>query len=462
MKIKYWKNFSKRRNSTKQPTSGTEIDVDLLEPCSTETPRFILSIIDPTINYIEAFNHFYYVNDRVILDDERMLITCSMDELATAKSDILDGYAFIERSTVINSKMIVDPLVSTDGVTICDVIAAQEGTPYGATNEGYYILGVICNENHVSPGMCHYYLVEGNGLKSLRQFFTSPPATIESWMITTFGNTFAAIVSCKYIPLKASTLTFGGTVLTPTTITLGNHNTGIDAQNISGDDVVLAENTILVPEAYRKDFRKLEPYSSFKLFIPNYGMVNIPGSCISDTIKIKYSFDILTGETYVRVCTVNDADNIIASIQYNMGIDIPIAQLRTMTSNAINGIVSGATAIAGAATGNPLLIGGAVASGTMGIISGVADQAISVKGGMGGRSMVDYNAPLLYVNKVSTTDEETTALETYYGKPYMEVNKISMASGGYVKTRNASIPTHLTPDETMRINAALDSGIYIE
>ena len=45
MTITYWTNFSKRINSTKQPTGGTNITtVALKTPCSVETPVFILMV----------------------------------------------------------------------------------------------------------------------------------------------------------------------------------------------------------------------------------------------------------------------------------------------------------------------------------------------------------------------------------------------------------------------------------
>lgn len=457
MQIKYWKNFSKRTNSTKQPTGGTTIDVVLHEPCSVEAPSFILSIVDTSINYVQAFGDYYFVTDKTILDSNRMRIDCAMDELATAKSDILSGSAFIERSTALYNDLIIDPLVSTDGVTSCTILTASETSPFADQSAGYYVLGTINDENSNSPGMCMYYVLTASDLTALRLYLTGNVSNIQNWAEKMFGHVFECIVSCKFIPLKV------GMTTTNAEIKLGTVATGVNVARFSGDTVVGASSTFTIPDANISTFRKLDPYTSFKLFIPNYGVINLPGSCISSTVTVEYSFDVVTGEVYAQVFTMNDSiANMVASIQYNIGIDVPIAQLRTMTPNALNGIISGSTALTGAMTGNPLLVGASIASGTMGIISGIADQAISVKGGMGGRSMTGDSEPLLYINTLGTTDTETTLLKTYYGKPYMEVNTLSQASGGYVKTRNASISTHLTPTETAHINSMLDSGVYLE
>ena len=50
MNIKVWSNFSKRKNSTKQPTGGSTITVTLKDQCSILSPVFILSTLDFTIS----------------------------------------------------------------------------------------------------------------------------------------------------------------------------------------------------------------------------------------------------------------------------------------------------------------------------------------------------------------------------------------------------------------------------
>ena len=57
-------NFSKRSNSTKQPTNGTIKHVALKSECSIYNPIFTFSTNDIDFNYIKAFsNKFYYVTD---------------------------------------------------------------------------------------------------------------------------------------------------------------------------------------------------------------------------------------------------------------------------------------------------------------------------------------------------------------------------------------------------------------
>ena len=57
MNINVWTNFSKRVNSTLQPTGGTQISVVLKENCSLENPVFIVSTPITDYTYVEAFGH---------------------------------------------------------------------------------------------------------------------------------------------------------------------------------------------------------------------------------------------------------------------------------------------------------------------------------------------------------------------------------------------------------------------
>ena len=67
MKIKYYSAFSKKRNSTKIPTGGTEVDVYLKESTSILNPVFITKTIPDTANYIYCgdFGRYYFVTDIV-------------------------------------------------------------------------------------------------------------------------------------------------------------------------------------------------------------------------------------------------------------------------------------------------------------------------------------------------------------------------------------------------------------
>ena len=100
MTITYWTDFTKRKNSTKQPTGGTQATVILKEPCGIYTPTFICSGIPESVKYVKAWNRYYFVTD-VTHDGPELIVSCASDPLATFKSEIGSTYADVEYTSFI-------------------------------------------------------------------------------------------------------------------------------------------------------------------------------------------------------------------------------------------------------------------------------------------------------------------------------------------------------------------------
>ena len=91
MQLLLFKNFSKRRNSTKQVDDSTGIvtDVVLKQGTSIESPVFLIQGVDLEVNYVKFNNHYFYVDDIVVGNNNIYELHCSQDLLATYKSQIL-------------------------------------------------------------------------------------------------------------------------------------------------------------------------------------------------------------------------------------------------------------------------------------------------------------------------------------------------------------------------------------
>ena len=116
MNITYWTNFSKRTNSTKQPTGGTQTTVRLKEPCGISSPTFICSGVPDNVKYVQAFGRYYFVSE-VTHNGGLIEISCTSDPLATYKSAIGALYADVEYTSASNNVLIRDPRnVPTDQI----------------------------------------------------------------------------------------------------------------------------------------------------------------------------------------------------------------------------------------------------------------------------------------------------------------------------------------------------------
>lgn len=101
-------NFTKRVNSTKQPVNetGTDYSVALKDRTSYENPAFLLSLDTlPMFNYVKWGTWYYFVDDIEIERDGLYTIKCSLDVLATYKTQIGATTAFVKYDTTANTEI---------------------------------------------------------------------------------------------------------------------------------------------------------------------------------------------------------------------------------------------------------------------------------------------------------------------------------------------------------------------
>lgn len=139
MKITVYDSFSKRKNSTLQPTGGTEIDVVLKAPTSIENPVFLLSGNNFNISYVKAFDHYYFVNDLKSVQNGMIELDCTEDVLASYKNDIASLNAYVAYDTTSNTE-VPDQRLSTKSTATY----AVHGAPLRSdiTDAGSYIITI--------------------------------------------------------------------------------------------------------------------------------------------------------------------------------------------------------------------------------------------------------------------------------------------------------------------------------
>ena len=98
MTAKFW-TFSKIQNSTAQPSgAGTQHTVYLKGPCSVMAPVFLIEGIDTSLNYCEWNGRYYFVTDMILSNNSIYEVRCSVDALATWKTEIGTSSQYILRS----------------------------------------------------------------------------------------------------------------------------------------------------------------------------------------------------------------------------------------------------------------------------------------------------------------------------------------------------------------------------
>ena len=462
MTIKTWAGFTKRKNSTARPSVGyVSRTVTLKEGTSIENPTFLLTGALFSIDYVEAFNNYYFVTDIVSVRNNLTEIHCTMDVLATHKSVIGSYTAFIERCDNYRNPMIPDPLVAmTNGENVYHQ-AVSVGNIFSDT--GVFCLGCI-SEKGSSAGFCSYYLMNASTLESVAQYVCNSwpqGSDFFNWLQTTFLKTFESIISCIWLPCSAA-LTPGGT---SEEIVIGIDGINVSAYRITGNPVGSDTATLTIPGTYT-DFRRGAPYTTGKLLLPCYGMVEFnPLDFSNNTMNIAVYVDFATGDAVYHL--KDSGGKFISTVTTNIGVNCPIGKVQQNSGSIVSGVASliGAAATGVSAAGasglaKASMITGASAQAINGIASALSPTP-SLIGGTGGRANAKSNTDIVctIIERVTQDPDE---LRTTHGWPWMKPGTISSTGGGYVQCSNASVPIAGMEEERDAVNEYLNNGFYYE
>ena len=99
MNITCYSGFSKKPNSTKQPSGGTSKSVVLKQPTSVLNPVFLIEDYNLSWNYIKWGVRYYYVDDIVIVHNNIAEYHCSTDAMATFKRSMSPSSIATQKTT---------------------------------------------------------------------------------------------------------------------------------------------------------------------------------------------------------------------------------------------------------------------------------------------------------------------------------------------------------------------------
>ena len=462
MTIKTWSNFSKRRNSTKQPTGGNSVTCTLKETTSIEKPTFVLASNDFSINYVQAFGEYYFVDDVKSVRNGIIEISCSIDVGATYKSEIGSYTAFIERAATYHNDSLPDPYVAmmNDETVLSNVVSGLSIFNSG----GFFVISVL-NDLGSGNGFTTYYITDAANLEDLAQYVNSnwgsAATDILNWLQATFLKTADSIIDCIWVPIALSALPSGS-------ISYETFKIGVDVvpaasgYRLTSRCIVSESKQITIPHMY-SDFRKGAPYTTGKLFIPGYGMVdfNPLDFDADDTIYLTFDIDVTTGDT---VCYLKDvSSNVVAAYTYNVGVSCPVGKVGANVTQTLAGFSQTVGAIAGAlTTGGAVSVASGVAAASLGIntLATAAAPTASVHGGKGGRAIAENGLDIgvTLVCKLTTDPDDLLAT---HGRPFMADAQISSFSG-YVKCSGAEVEIGGRESDKAAVNDMLNGGFYYE
>lgn len=491
--------FTKRENSTKQPTASqlsgaASFSCVLLENTSLMTPTFKLSSATNPISYNYAYvadfgGRYYFITD-ITSDNNFWYVSCKCDTLASFKSEITAGSHYVLRSASSYDEYIVDNVYPTkveetgefatgyvDGTSATDPFSYSNGHSYVWCITGDVINGTIANTQigsnvyyWMNDSECYTFI---NYLLDVQQYSGIDPSTeYSAAMQKCLMNPLQYVNSVILLPFSKndSLATNNDVKFGYYTVTIAGSPTPSVKRLTQGTMVKTQVLEITLPKhpqaATRGKFMNGAPYTSYNLFLGAFGNIPIdPASLIDETIlSVTCQTECCTGmcRIFVRGKT---SDVMIYSGCAQVGVPVTISQLtRDMlgeVQNNLNQEFATAGALANIVTGGLGAAGGTFNS--IQSIGAMAFDAVRMQyptasgGGSNGSFLSLHSTAYLNAKFYEVVNQNNTEI----GRPLYQTKTLSTLSG-FCMCSGADAAISGTADEVAEINNYLNTGFYIE
>lgn len=466
MNVTFYSGFSKRRNSTKQPSGGTTKSVVLKENTSEMRPAFVVSNVDWSWNYASWGGRYYYINDIVSEGNNLFRVECALDSMATFKSQIGAYSTLISRSDASFSGEVVDTIypAKTNPYTL-SASASTAGLFTTDRSSGAVVMGIVGGS-----GLKFFIMSRSqfdNLCATLFPAFTQSPvdwfnAKVSEALVGGLNTIMDAIVLLKWIPVDVSLAQAQLGLTSVSSFYIGPLQlTGVSGvYELTGNTMVtIAARQIAFPDrsytgvSQRGDWLYMPPFAYYTLKAPPFGDIQIDGTFLIPSqlyVQATVRVEILSGNAQLWLTYYDSGFKTIGTYDQNVAYDIKAGGSSGNFAGAASGIITAAASYA--------------SENAAGVVGGIASAAASLLpkpaytgGGVSGPKP-DMNSPwyaeATYFNPVEENRAEL-------GRPLGEVRTISTLPG-YVQCALAqlSIPGHV--EEMNEINTILSSGFFYE
>lgn len=473
--------FSKRENSTKVPANtdtSTDVSVLLKEGTDIMNPVLILKgITSYTGNnyaFISDFGRYYFINKVEYETGDRILLYLTEDCLGTYKSQITSiTDAFIEYSSqqtnvVVDSRLqpLSVPQRNASSDSLEDTTFTENGcviiSSCGNKNSGLFILSDTDDIYDLFDGIDWDTIPAGDDTattlkKGFEQFFTKDAAT------RNLRAAFALpwVVHGDAIGTKVADLV------------IGSFPTGKTVYRVK-DDIVLDHANITIDWIYN-DWRRCSKYTQLIIYLPLFGLVNLPvDSLIDDTqIKVTYAFSYANGDVNYQIQGMTSG-NIVAVGYTNVSAPVAVGASNInntkLATSAASGAVGFGTLAAGALGAATLGVslpaaamvgaGAALGGGILGAIDAMGGQQPLGGGGYGGFTSSALDPVIHLYCFAKSLSCSPADMASIFGYPRFSKGSLAGLSG-YCKLSGYSFAYGLL-DEKEKVSSMLNSGFYIE
>lgn len=451
-------NFSKKENSTAQPTGGVSFSCVLKDDSAILNPILLFNIGTETFPtsynyaYIPSYNRYYWISEWTWIEGI-WKAALTVDVLASWKSYIGNTRAYILRAASDFNENIPDTQFPMTGET--RTIYSLGVNPWtGNLNGGSYIVGIIGKQS-ITVGAVSYYVFSQTQFRALCNYLFGSPAwlnitTIEENALKAQFNPFQYIVSCNWFPFQINTA--GATNV----IRFGWWDIMLDAGTMPS--LPQYRTTISFPitkhpqTTNKGAWVNISPYTEMMLFVPPFGwmQINPQDFYTSDMLYCEILVDLISGLGMLAIA--KDFDELGGSTRlayYFSQVSVPIqlSQISTDIIGAAGSVING-------------VLGDRFDLGRIGNGIGNAIQSLIPKS-----QSIGANVGFTGFNQLPRLSFWFHTIASDYraaiGRPYCDDGVINSFSG-YLLCNNAVVSAPATSTELESISSFLNNGFYYE
>lgn len=480
--------FTKRENSTKQPTgTGTQFDCVLKENTSVVNPTILIDHADqatPAAHlynyaYISDFGRYYFISDQKVIRGLLWEYTLTCDIMATYKAAISAATLYLLRCSSSHDGNIVDNYYPVKTSFTSDIKTVttpwlHQGNDNVSISDGCFILGIVTAPGGYGPnfGSVKYVALSASNLNALITYLMDA-GNISLGQITVDGVSDEAlksiidplqfIKSCQWCPMMYTDI-------------VETEHTGLNIWSWYAGNVSYKPMRSIPPyylwsvsftslakhpqAATRGNYLNTSPYTKLYALIPPFGLIELDTTlaAAATTIVGQIIYDIITGQAILEIKYGSVSGPAACRITSQVGVPIQLTQIYNDYINAAGGVVGGVLgAIGSVLTGN---IGGAIAGG-MSAIGSAADAmrpVVSSLGGNGGFSDLHGQAKLYSIFYDVPAEDNA-----HVGRPLCaNVAMTGVSSGSYCLAMDGDVAISGTAGEQQQLKAYLEGGFYYE
>ena len=454
--------FSKRINSTKQPSGGSTYNIELKAPSGMLNPTIKLDVGqsgNPTgynYCYIAEFDRYYWVSNWT-WDNRLWVCEGKADHMASWKSSIGSDTEYIVRAASGRNQAIIDniyPLITTRAINKVDITSPFASNITGGT----FIVGINGYDNN-GVGATVYYAFNNAYMRGLVyrllsdiNYMNLDFTEISEQLARGIINPMQYIASCVWVPFTLPGITYTDTVKVGWWEIDGAAGHKLSAQELTWSYSYSIGSLPKHPSGVV--YKYMAPYTKYYLDFPPFGYIDIDPSdfVYSNAMVFDISVDLVTGLGTLRIQDTAGNNNPVYGL-YTSQVGVPMA-LSANTQNILSAGVAVAQAGLGIVTGGAA--GAIIGGGAIGSVADFIAPKIQTLGSNGGLGL--YKAP----PKLTCIFQYTTPEDPeHYGYPYMQSGVIGDFSG-YIQCDNADPSIPCTEVELNEIINHMNNGFYYE